>query len=163
MTAWSMSYACISQIRLLQWQHTWFPSSSWRCQCPCGCDSVVKIYIHTQRTHRQHFAKMGFRPFQHLHFSSNLVSVGQWICCRSKFQFVLGYWNSTNLYRFRIKVYDCWVDLTDISITTSLSLMVVFQTVWVFWRSTAHQCFFCWKWNKFVLEHCDPTKCSFMY
>ena len=23
----------------------WFPSSSWSCQCPCGCGTVVKRYI----------------------------------------------------------------------------------------------------------------------
>ena len=23
----------------------WFPRSSWSCQCPCGCGTVVKLYI----------------------------------------------------------------------------------------------------------------------
>ena len=32
--------------------HTWFPSSSWSCQCPCGFGTVVKRYIHTYLTHQ---------------------------------------------------------------------------------------------------------------
>ena len=44
-----------------------FPRSSWNSQCPCGCGTVVKIYIMTRRSRRRT-----------LHRHKERRGVGQW-------------------------------------------------------------------------------------
>ena len=42
-------FSCSDVLLVFVWRipprTTWFPSSCWSCQCPCGCGTVVKRYI----------------------------------------------------------------------------------------------------------------------